>query len=118
MGDEAGAATGLEACPVSCGTCPDEAPSVAEPTLEPTTSEPETDAPTSPTACADDPDWRFKTNPQDCAWAAGNTWRCSRNMGDEAGAATGLEACPVSCGTCPDEAPSVAEPTLEPTTSE
>jgi hypothetical protein len=63
------------------------------PTMEPTAAE---------VACADDVAWRFKSDGQGCAWTEGKTWRCSRTEGDVMGGRTGVEACPVACGTCPD----------------
>jgi hypothetical protein len=51
--------------------------------------------------CADDIDWRFKTDAQDCTWTKGNSWKCGRSQGNVMGAPTGDDACPMSCGTCP-----------------
>jgi lysophospholipase L1-like esterase len=75
-GNEEGARTANEACPVTCGTCP------------------------SPDGCADDTSWRYKKSSQDCAWTLGKSSRCQRPEGNEEGARTANEACPVTCGTC------------------
>jgi hypothetical protein len=57
--------------------------------------------------CTDDPKWFYKKDYkkkqiQGCHWTGGKEWRCERTQGDKKGAMAAKDACPVSCGTCPE----------------
>jgi cathepsin B len=72
------------------------------------------DATDDTAACADDASWVYMTAAKNCAWAAGNSWRCRRTFGNEPDGAVANDACPVSCGTCPPP-PNNGGPSFSPT---
>ena len=100
--------TALQACRVTCGTCPDATEATPAPTAAPSSIV--TEAPTG--ACHDSTSWFYSGDDwKTCAYVAQELKRCKdSNVNDDGISA--LEACPVTCDTC-DAAPS-SKPTAAP----
>lgn len=74
-------------------------PVPAVPSAVPTKSPVPTIPPVTSVVCEDDGDWKLNNKKQNCAWAANDpTRRCIRKGSDDMYT---NEACPESCGVCP-----------------
>lgn len=84
-------------------------------TAAPVTANP-SNSPIEASNCVDDLTWVGKVNPSHtCEWVGESLGRC--DFVESSDGTLASDACKVTCGTCPTNAPTVAVTTLAPTTS-